>query len=201
MAVINSPIKNLRCYISHGFMGGPIHSRGLKAQMERCGYQTVWQAEAADIIVAHSAACWLLPGELKPRLLVLVGAALPQTDLHQTYVTANRNIWRSARAQHRLGRRMRWSLASFMYGLAHPVHNYRIVKLTSQPAAELPSFANSQVVFIANQLDPWPHSRALQKVLTRKAWAFISLPGSHENIWEEPEKYSEIVDHYAQLLA
>jgi predicted RNA binding protein YcfA (HicA-like mRNA interferase family) len=56
-------------------------------------------------------------------------------------------------------------------------------------------------VLIANRYDPWPRSKQLDRFLETRGWSFISLPGSHDDIWQHPERYAPIIDHYARLLA
>jgi hypothetical protein len=55
-------------------------------------------------------------------------------------------------------------------------------------------------IFIANRHDPWPHAAQLQSYVADHPWAFIHLPGSHDDIWEHSERYVAIITHYARLL-
>ncbi|HEY5442509.1 MAG TPA: hypothetical protein VIJ68_03155 [Candidatus Saccharimonadales bacterium] len=81
-----------------------------------------------------------------------------------------------------------------------PVRNRDIIRGAKQAraATEVPG---ARAVFIANRNDPWPRPKNLQTYMDSRDWAFISLPGTHDDIWEHSDDYAAIIDHYARLLA
>ncbi|HEY5152389.1 MAG TPA: hypothetical protein VII55_00275 [Candidatus Saccharimonadales bacterium] len=200
MARTDSSVKPLTYAISYGFLGGPAHSRQLRKQLRKLGYTETINLERADIVIAHSAGCWLVPDGAKAKLLVDVGMVLAQASAHQTFRAAQRENIRAFIRHHHIWRGIKIVLCSFYYGLVQPLRNRNIVHgaKQAQSATELPG---AQTVFIANGNDPWLHSEKLQSYLITRDWAFIGLPGSHNDIWEYSGRYAAIIDHYARLLA
>lgn len=193
--------KPLSYYVLHGFLGGKLHSRGLRRTLRNRGYSAALSAEKADIIIAHSGGSYyLLQAGFKPKLLLLVAPALPRTNPRAIFNETRRQLWQTARHNHYLRKRLLWSLGSFGYALVQPRRNLRMLHAASDMSLAMPAFAGTTVVFITNRHDPWPQGPQLQRLL-KNPWAFMSLPGAHEHIWEHPQHYVEILEHYARLLA
>jgi hypothetical protein len=187
-------------YFIHGFVGGRGHSRILRKYLKAKGYSEAKAPDAADIIIGHSAGCLMINPKTKAGLIVLVGAALPQTDTNKTFKTANMVNWQTAVRNHYLLRRIYWYLLSMGMMMARPKRNISIVR-TIKAGTDIPSYTQAkQVVFIANKDDPWPHSPRLNSLMDETPWAFLSLEGSHENIWEHPDYYADIIEAYAKRL-
>lgn len=85
------------------------------------------------------------------------------------------------------------------YGITRLPRNLKIVLLAKN--ASVVTFQNAQTICINNRYDPWLETPSLNDLLRDTQWAFIGLSGSHDNIWEEPEKYTEVIKQYARLLA
>lgn len=194
----NTSSKAKSYFVQHGFLGGSLHSRGLEQALKSSGYISSKSITTADIVIVHSAGYCLLPQAISPAIVVLAAPALPRKNKRPTYVEANKQIWKSARQDNYLLKRMMWSLFSFYYGFRHPFISRKIATVAGDPSFSLPSFRHSNVIFIANKDDPWPRGPQLKKLLTSKPWTFISLPGSHEYIWENPSAYVEILNRYAK---
>ena len=192
------PKTGLSFAISYGFLGGPFTGHKLRRLLRQSGCTPASNLTEADIIIAHSAGCWLVDAGARPRLIMYVGMPLAQANAKQTFGQANRrNIWAIAWHGHFLSG-LQIGLCSLYYGLRQPRRNLGIIKMTK---SALPyTSATAQTIFVANQYDPWPQSPRLATYLAGQSWAFIGLPGSHDNIWEQPERYVEIINHYAKLL-
>jgi hypothetical protein len=198
MAGIDSPTKPLTFAFSYGFLGGPLNSRQLRKALRKAGY-TEAPLKQADIIIAHSAGCWLIPEAAGPKLVVYVGMPLSEAFPHETFKDARQKNIQAFFHNFHLLRGLALGVYSLYYWLAQPVRNREIVRQAKQaPDVTSPSV---NTVFIANRDDPWPHSARLKKYLSDNDWAFLSLTGSHNDIWEYPERYAAIISHYARLLA
>jgi hypothetical protein len=192
--------KPLTCAFSYGFVGGPGLSRRLRKQLKALGLVPTDAIEQADIIVAHSAGCWLIPENARPKLVIYVGMPLAQAYPHKTFIAARReNIQAFFKNLHVL-RGIYMALCGLYYGLTQPLRNRDIIRgvKQAQPATE---FSGAQAVFIANRNDPWPRSDKLQAYMDDRDWAFIGLPGAHDDIWEHSDRYAAIINYYARLLA
>ncbi len=193
MAHIASKAKpSLNFAINYGLTSGSLHSKKISQLLQAAGYTptTILQA---DIIIAHSAGCWLIPTDARPKLIIYVGMPLNQTRPHRAWRQAILNNFRK-QTWHALTSLIK----SMYYGLRQPIHNLTIIGMakTAQPIA----FPTAVTVFIANRHDPWPHAKQLQRYTAQHNWAFIDLPGAHEDIWKHPERYVHIINHYARLL-
>jgi hypothetical protein len=195
MASTVSKPKALRFAVIHGLTGGPIHSRKLNRLLRQAGFKPTKQADSADIIIAHSAGCWLIPTSAKPKLVLYVGMPLAQTNPRRTWLAANAAMFKSRDIIQALKVRLK----NTYYSVRQPRRNLRIIRMAkiAQPVI-LP---NAKGVFIANQHDPWPKSDKLQNHLDEYDWAFLSMKGFHDDIWQHPEYYVAIINHYAKLLA
>jgi hypothetical protein len=149
--------------------------------------------EQADIIIAHSAGCWLIPKSAKPRLIIYVGMPLSQAKPLRTWRRAILNNYRQGVLQNLQG-----LLISTYYLLRQPRRNSKIWHMAKD--AQPVIFSGVMSVFIANHDDPWPHAAKLHQYLAEQDWSFISLPGSHDDIEHHSERYVAIINHYARLL-
>lgn len=191
--------RQLTYSIVYGFLGGPAHGRELLSALKDIGLKPVRETEAADIIIAHSAGCWLIPARSTARLVIFIGMPLAQDNPAKTFREANlQNIRTSLKGQNIIAW-FRGLVLDLYYAVMQPKRNWLIIRRARnvQPVI-LPEAAH---VFIANRYDPWLRSKQLDKLLDSGNWSFINLPGSHADIWKNPEHYASIINHYARLLA
>jgi len=193
MARTASKPKPLTYALSYGLAGGPFHARSLMRYMKAAKFIPA-TLETADIIIAHSAGCWLIPSTATPRLVVYVGMPLAQTHPTKTFLQAQRNSSR----YNRLSSQFKIRLISTYYLLIQPQHNKDIVRMASHARPII--FPKAKTVLIANHHDPWPKSKTLDDYLSRYNWSFISMEGAHDDIGIHPERYVEVIKHYARLL-
>jgi hypothetical protein len=181
--------------ISYGLAGGMGHGRKITKLLKEAGWEQAKQVSEADIIIAHSAGCWLIPLSAQPKLVVYVGMPLAQSSPRRTWAATNRLAFQKAGIKNSLKVRIKGSY----YYLREPRRNWGIIRRarTGQPVI----FSKAQSVFIANRHDPWTQSETLQTYLDNRDWAFINLPGPHGDMWHHPERYVAIIKHYARLLA
>lgn len=200
MAITNSvPKPQLSYAISYGLVSGPGHGRQFRKLLDAAGYVQSQAMASADILIAHSAGCWMLPAGLAPKLVFLVGPALNEPSA-TNWAHANLENIKAFTGNHHVLKGTKLISFNIFYALLQPKRSRAIIRQAKH--ADLQSFSNSQVIFIANRKDPWPHPAGLESYIQDKPWAFMSLPGSHENIWEMPDRYVAIINHHAkQLLA
>jgi len=188
---MSRPLTFAVCY---GFMEGVGHSRRLRKLLVKAGFRPSPVTEA-DIIIAHSAGCVLIPANAKPKLVVYTGMPLALARPQSTWVKATLPRIKDGNLRRELLAR----LNNTYYGLRHVKRNLGIMR--DPKIAKPVIFPKAQTVFIANRYDPWPKGPELDKLVAKQPWAFISLPGTHESLWKEPDRYVAILEHYARLLA
>jgi hypothetical protein len=196
MAYTNSKRKAEPSFaIIYGLNGGSLPGRKLSRLFKEAGWKPAKQAGEADLIIAHSAGCWLIPPSAEPKLVMYVGMPLAQATPRRTWAAANKVAFQKGGIKHSLKIRAQ----NAYYQVRQPRRNLGIIRRakTAQPVI----FPKAQSIFIANRHDPWLKSETLQTYLDNQEWAFISLPGVHDDIWKHPERYAAIINHYARLLA
>lgn len=186
--------KPLKYAISYGLAGGNLHSRHFRKAMVEAGFQHVAKDEA-DIIIAHSAGCWLIPKNSSPQLVLYVGMPLANQKPSVTW----RKALKSGYSNNSLRRNLKISSKNTFYSLTQPRRNIRIIRQASN--FEPSTFKGARNIFIANHFDPWPQGPKLGSFIDDHNWAFLNLEGSHDNIWDNPERYVAIIKQYAGLLA
>lgn len=185
-------------YICYGFLGGHSHGLRLRWLLRRAGYKQSHDAETADVIIAHSAGCFEIPSEAKPKLILFIGMPLNENSSWRVFLKAQRANARSLVGHFHWLTALEIFIGSIFYGLTEPHRNIRIVKTIKQVTTL--EFNQAQVVFIVNHYDPWPQSDQLTQYVKATDWAYISLDGSHDNIWENPKTYVSIINYYAERL-
>lgn len=65
----------------HGFAGGKWHTKTFVKELEKAGLKVVGDTSGADVIIAHSTGCYIIPREPKAKLIFLIG--IPYCRLRQ----------------------------------------------------------------------------------------------------------------------
>lgn len=185
--------------ISYGLLGGPLAGRRLRKLLAAAGYTLSTDTKQADIVLAHSAGCWQLDNT-KARLFILIGLPLAAPGLHTSFRTNKARTLEYIKHGHLLAG-LEMTGMNLFYGLAQTRRNYAIIHNAKRSQTAFKAPPKGQIVLIINQHDPWPQGDKLQMYLRDGNWSFISLPGSHDDIWENPDRYIAIINHYARLLA
>lgn len=191
--------KPLTFALSYGFVEGAAHGRKISRMLKKAGFEPAKSLAKADVIIAHSAGCWLLPENAKPQLMIYIGMPLPLTSAQKLWLKANWMNIKSFLAKGHVLKMFRVAALNTYYALRHTRRTIDIIQgvKTAKPTV----FKGALTIFIANQHDPWPHSAKLSDYIEREDWTFLSLPGAHNNIWIHPAYYVDIIKNYAELLA
>lgn len=187
--------SGMRFATSYGFVGGPLRGKRLVRLLKQAGYYPVGSDQKPDIVIAHSTGTWRIP---EARLTIYVGIPLLQHNPLRTYLQTTSRDMRSFFGGRHLKRGMIFILHSIFYSVRNPVRNIKLMRIGSCGRAQITK--TDQVVFISNKDDPWQQSEQLNEYLLHEKWVFISLPGCHDDIWINPERYVEITDYYAKRL-
>jgi hypothetical protein len=186
--------SKLRFAYSYGLVGGQANSRKMTKLLHNAGYHLAKTPSEADIIIAHSAGCWLIPRDVSPKIVIYIGMPLVQSNLRQSFLSANLLSFK----REYILRTLRTKLLTSYYSLRQPVRNLNIIRMAKTAKPVL--VPEAVTVFIANRHDPWPQSEKLENYTKKYPWTFINMSGTHDDIWEHPDRYVAIIDHYAGLL-
>jgi hypothetical protein len=189
----------LSYYIFYGFMSGLRQSKDLRALLHASGYTQAQTAQEADIIIAHSAGCWMVSDDLQPKLTLYVGMPLQPGNARKIIRKAkNRNkqdVLESSVNGPRIQRLHRF------YLFTQPRRNIKIIT-KAKHFMRLPDFVQGKTVFVINKNDPWPDSKKLLFAIENLPFTFVCLEGSHTPIWHQPKQYVALINQYAaELLA
>lgn len=174
--------------IIYGIAEGPLLSRRLRQVLAKRGYSVTSDVRNADIILAHSGGCYLVPDKHKAKAVVYVG---------YTY-WPGRRLAESARAMLHHERQavqllpwLRRSTLNLLCLMRLP-HSIRLVRNWPNREAFLSTPRSCEQIFVRNRYDTYCEPNKLVEHASKLA-SFISLPGGHNHIWEEPDIYADLL--------
>lgn len=191
--------KQLGVAFVHGWAEGVWQENMLRGHLQKAGFRLEQNAEKTDIVLAHSAGCYLVPKKNNAKLIILIGLPLwPGKPLPKSLLEKLKlEFW-----HHRRNRDIAWLINKLVhniwYVVTKPGNLFRFFK--NYYGRKLPNPEKSKIVLVRNKDDPFCDPN-LAAILRDKRYTYISLPGLHDDCWMEPKKYVEIINHYAKELA
>lgn len=179
--------KPLTVAIIYGFSEGKYHSRKLREALLQAGYLVTSNITSADIIIAHSAGCYLVPVNHTAKVVLNIGYTF----------WPGRKLLDSLRAklaeEYRRTRLLRWlkecAIHDF-YALNLP-HLRRLLRGWGDPGSYLKVLRGTNI-FVRNRDDPYCEPRAVLGAAGTDH-TYISMPGYHDHLWDEPETYVNLL--------
>lgn len=179
--------------ICYGFVEGKTRARRFARLCKKSGFELA-ELENADLIVAHSAGCWLLPADIHPKLVIYVGMPLNRSRSQENWLKSTIDSINIEGLKNNITAR----LSNIYYLLRNPIRNLKIIAHPRIGYAV--EYADTPTIFIANQHDSWPIAEDFPVFIANHPWTFIGLPGTHDDIWQHPDRYVAIIKHYADGL-
>lgn len=178
-------------YIITGWAEGRWHSRRFGQELEKRGLVKAPSAAKADIIIGHSAGCYMLPSKIKAETVVLINP--PYWPGKSMVVRIFNNSIVGAPAQIR-----NWGLwwfvrKRFWNGASTILRPLRIIKIWRSLQTMLVGLHDSHIVIVRSSLDvfcsPDVHllSRDYKNVSIRE------MKGLHEDCWHNPAPYIDLL--------
>jgi hypothetical protein len=173
--------------IVYGFAEGKYHGRKLRAALRGQGLKIVGLDEA-DVILAHSAGCYLVPEQARAKIILHIGYTYwPGRKL----MTSLKYLLAAEYHQYGL---LLWLVRCaindlYMLNLAQTI---RTVRSWGTRGTYLDRHHQARLVFIRNRDDSYTHPDALWS-LAGTNHTSITLPGSHNHIWDDPEPYVNLL--------
>lgn len=156
--------------------------------LEYAGYRTTRNPYEADIIIAHSGGCFLVPNDLPAQQVIMIGLThWPGKSIVRALIEKN---WADFRL-HRRARNIRTWLHKFSWNLLYfwnMPHN--VAMLRGRRRGDF--WQAKHVALIRNKEDSFctPDIKSLPFVHAPK---FVELPGQHDDIWLHSERYTNII--------
>ncbi len=183
--------------IYHGFSHSRRHSAGMRKLLDQAGYDEAIEPRQADIVIAHSAGCYIVPPDSDAKVVLLVGVPMNDKHVRRVFFDARRKDVATFRAAHQSKRLFRLTALSYLEVSRHSRYHRKLVKTVITKRHNLPVINARQTIVISSQSDPWPEPVKELAKTSKHGYSFISMYGSHNHLWQAPEQYIEIIKAYA----
>jgi hypothetical protein len=186
--------------ILYGFSENKHHGKELGKLLEQEGFLYTAHAAEADIVIAHSAGTYMLAPSSTAQIVMLVGIPMNTDKLRRTFFKS----WSSDYTSHKINKKVIKKLRLLRHNTValalHPRHQYKLVTTVDKVRHVPPNINAPQVVVVNNHNDPWPQPLFDKAYTDTYDASFVSLPGSHDHIWQAPQEYVAIINYYAARL-
>ena len=175
--------------ILYGLNEGPGMGKKLRLSLEKAGYSMTSDPRRADIIFAHSGGCFLIPTDNHASLVMLVG--LPYWPHRPWFIATVVKVWREFKAYKNRHHMRQW-LRKWAY---HVLYAFRLPSAVRMGLNMSPSNTWNSLqpqVIVRNHQEAYCNP-SVAGVAFRGPRTFISLPGEHDDCWDNPEPYIGII--------
>lgn len=194
MAHTSSNKKTLQSFfIVDGWSEGPWQSQKMQAALLKSGLNHAQRAEDADVIIAHSLGCYLVPAERQAKIIVLVGvpywpgkpvaiSVLQNTGANLAASWQHRSLWWLNKLAHNI-----WYVAT------RPLDTYHA--FTKRRPEFLPIKQPSEhILLLRNRGDTFCHPEVQQFLPPDNGFTYVGIQDrGHEDCWHDPEKYLNLI--------
>lgn len=175
----------MKVSIIYGWAEGPWQGKRLRKVLHDQGYHITKNPQEADIIIAHSGGCYMVPESGKANVVLLVGMPYwpgkhPFEGVKQKIRDEVRDTW--------------WyknMLFNTYYLFTRPRRWIKMRKAWQQNA--IPQDNETVFVFVRNEEDQYAHPVHSIELAKEKDWNIEQVPGHHDHIWQYPEEYVDIL--------
>ncbi|HSX35421.1 MAG TPA: hypothetical protein VLH84_00635 [Patescibacteria group bacterium] len=174
--------------IIYGFCEGPRIAARMLTTLKNNGFEITGDPHNADVILAHSGGCYMVPHNVAAKRIIMVGLTYwPGKSITRTFA---KKIWddlthhRSERAARFWAHKTRWNLTYFWnmprnFAMLNALRAGDFWQLTRVTVVR-----NHQDHFCTPDLTclPFAHKPRL-----------VELPGQHDDLWLHPERYLSVI--------
>jgi len=150
-------------FIAYGWPEGKLHGTLFRKALISANYQIAQTAEEADIIIAHSAGCYMIPSDVKAKLILLIG--LPNSPKSLIKCT----FYKIKLEQ----KNMQWfqkTLYHIFYAISQPIKLLSVYK--SFKRKYVPVFTENKVLLIRNAQDTYMEKGLAESLAMRRGWQY-----------------------------
>ena len=182
--------------IVHGWAEGEWQSQIFRRLLENSNFHYIRDVERADIIVAHSSGCFLVPTNVNAQLIILVGP--PYWPGRLLAVSVILKLFKEI-THHRKNQQLSWwankLIHNIWYIFSQPQDTYNA--MTKHKLQNLPDGRRHHVVMVRPDDDTFTHPH-IDQVVGDPNYAYVSVPGSHDECWIDPQAYVELIKRFAR---
>lgn len=182
-------------YFAPGFTEGKWHTKKFAQAAARRSWRVTVRADEADVIVAHSGGCWIVPETASAKIVLLAnppcdyeGGLLRNTN-HK--IAFDYDAHKKARS---LGVFLQKHVWNGVYFFAHIPRHLAMLKLTAKYKAALPTVRAQTVIVTSTKGDPWTSNVSARNIAAHPSYCFLSMPDGHDDLWLHPERYLDIIE-------
>ncbi len=171
--------------IVYGFAEGRLVSVGMRKELARREYTVVTKPAEAEILLAHSGGCFMLPRTHNAKLILLVD---PPMWLDKT------PLWRLPEKLRLENRTIYWykkTLFNLWYVLSRPAQWLRMGRLIKLDGINT---GDARTVVVRNKEDSFAHPENVLARVSENEWSVCSMVGGHDDLWENPTPYVDIIE-------
>lgn len=171
-----------------GWGGGAWHVRNFIAALKASGYE-VTEPARADIIIAHSIACFDLPQKTPAVLYVLIDPPYwPGQSILQRWFKHARSGPGAPAGTTGIKDRLSYYFWCAVYVAAKPKYTWMVLE-KSHSLSFLQTLSGKNVWIIRNQDDPFCSPDIQLPIASYKRVNLVDLPGGHEDYYANPQPY------------
>lgn len=184
---------NLTVRLLYGIGEGPGLDSRIRNAFASRGLDLFFGATRADVILAHSGGALELPNNLSDKIVILVAPSYGAAG-HSIAGLCLRKVWQDLGYLARRGQLGRWAAKTvlnaryFLTQLPRALRMYLAIK--NNPTL-LPEFFAQQTIIVRYLEDPWSALITPAEAAKYPQYSFIDLPGSHDNLWTNPEPLAQ----------
>lgn len=176
----------------YGWGEGAWESQEFRGLLYKKGLQTTNKVSEADIVLAHSSGCYLVPRDTARKTIFLIG--LPYWPSRSLFQSGVRKL--SAEIKfHRQNQSIGWWLNKILhncwYILSRPSATYYV--LTKHLEKNLPGGSLNDVILVRPKDDTFCHPEVLKLLRKTKSYKFLEIPGAHDDCWINSKPYIDLL--------
>lgn len=174
----------MKVYILFGFAEGHWHAKNLVAELNKKGHELVKDPLDAEIVIAHSGGCYLIPKHEHFKEIIMVGLPyLPGSEMFKAMANKVSLEKKDAYFFNKM-------LHAAYYLLTKPVYFYRMFRGWRQYTLPL---HESKKTLVVNHKDTFAHMHKLSDLADKHDWDLHFLNGQHDDLWTNPGPYISLI--------
>lgn len=184
--------------IIYGFCEGKRLAGKLKKAIVAGGYALAPNARDADIVIAHSGGCFLVPDDTRASLVVLIGLTFwPGKTLGSRARQKLRMEYDLFRGEGQLGA---WLIKTLWNGFYFWNIRRDLVMQRRLRTYDMHGLQGRTVVHIRNEDDAFCSPQITTAPFLSDAH-FVTVSGQHDDWWIHPERYIDVISQYWHTAA
>ncbi len=180
-----------------GFSEGKYHTKKFVQTLRAAGFEHTNDLQAADIIVAHSGGFVFLPKDVRAKRIFVVNPPCeyptPASRVTLQKIREDYDVHRAIGKRRAFFWKNSWNM---WYLVSQLPRQRKIVQVVVRDRMQLPKITAPSVHIIVTKRDPWAGSITPATSKGGNHYSYLSLAGSHDDIWMHPEHYVAIIKAY-----